>query len=207
MKKILAVILSIGMLFSITACGGNKNTDKAAVESNTESESEVSLKNITKEEYEQMTADDLLKTIKDPENVTLDEYVAIVETLKFVDITENLELKKNITEEALKKMKSNPKVSEYVPILIKNEAPQVRGRAHANAYPVYSSNPEFLAEVKEMLKTEKDPYVLYYALYTLSTRVATDPEIGEFVQEMTNNENEKVRQYAIKLINEANTAN
>lgn len=101
MKKILAVILSVGMLFSLCACGGStKNIQNSE---------------ITKEEYEQMTANDLLKGIKDKKNVTPEEYAAIVETLEFVNIKDNFELEKNITDDALKTIKNDAEHSRGYP--------------------------------------------------------------------------------------------
>ena len=60
MKKIVAFILTLVMIFSLAACGGDKQgTGKTS----------------KKLDYANMTADDLLKDIKDQQNVTLDEFM------------------------------------------------------------------------------------------------------------------------------------
>lgn len=102
-----------------------------------------------------------------------------------------------------------PKPKEWVPVLIKHEAPQVRGRAYANAYPLYSEKQEFVTEVKELMKTETDPYVIYYIIYNLATpsRVQNDPEISAYVQEMTNHENAKIQKLAASMLEEAAKGN
>lgn len=205
MKKLVAVILSVGMLFSLAACGGGNN-EPTSTDNQTEvqTEAEATPTEITKEAYASMTAEDLLKDIKDPKNVTAEEYMAVLETLKFVNITDSLKLEKNITDDALKIIKNNaekvPALTSWVPILVKHEAPQVRARAYANAYPVYGSRPEFLAEVKELLKTETEPFVIYCALNGLSTRVKTDDDIKAYAEEMTQHENTTLAEYAKALL-------
>lgn len=190
MKKLLAVILSVGMLFSLCACGGNtKNIQNSE---------------ITKEEYEKMTANDLLKGIKDKKNVTPEEYAAVVETLEFVTIKDNFELETNITDEALKTIKNDaetfPRVSEWVKILWDSEAPQVKGRALINASPAYSDFPELLTEAKESLKTEQDPYIIYCTLKGLPSVSFEEEEIITYVQNLVNHENARLSQYANYLL-------
>lgn len=222
MKKLLAVVLIIGMLFSISACGNGKNNEqtdgKAQTESNAATEAEANTeaetKKITKEEYENMTADDLFNAvIKDPENITLDEYIAVIETLQYVDITDSLDLKRNITNDVLKKLRDEywcetlyPRT--WVPLLITHEAPQVRGMAFGNAHPIYNESPEFVAAAKEVMKTETEPYVLYYMMRQIpSALVANDPEINEFVQRNTTHENELVKHMANKVLENAAEVN
>lgn len=218
MKKILSVILSIGIVFSLGACGNGNNNENADSKTQAESKAEnkeenkEETKKITKEEYEKMTADDLFKAIvKSEDEITLDEYVAIVETLQYVEITDNLDLKKNITEDVLKKIKNDydfnhkPKPKDWVPLLVTHEAPQVRGEAFANAYPLYTSDPEFVSRVKELMKTETEPYVIFYIIYNLATssRVASDPEIAAYLQEMTTHENARVQHIATSCLESA----
>lgn len=200
MRKILAVILSFGLIFSLSACGGNTPSDKSVAENT----AETSLKNITKEEYEKMTAEDLLKNIKDIKNVTAEEYAEVCETLKFVNIKADFELEKNITDEAIKIIRDSteraPLVSDWVHILWKNDAPQVKGRALRNASVVYGTDPEFLAEVEENLKTEDDSYIIYWTLRTLPSTSFKKDEIVARINELTNHENETLSKYAKKLI-------
>lgn len=115
-----------------------------------------------------------------------------------------MKLEKNITDDALKIIKNNAEkvlaLTSWVPILVKHEAPQVRARAYANAYPIYGSHPEFLDEVKELLKTETEPFVIYCALNGLSTRVKTDDDIKAYAEEMTRHENTMLAEYAKALL-------
>ena len=178
MKKVVAMILAIGMVFSLTACGGEKKMDQTA--------------------YEKMTADDLLKNIKDQTNVTLEEYIDLVSTLSNVTITEDLELEDNITTEAIQKLRDNdaqlPSPEEYVEPLLKSEAPQVRGYAISNVGSLFGVSDEHIAAAKEMLKTEQDPYVLRCAVKALANEGGSDPDIGQFLLDMAKNENVCVRQ-------------
>lgn len=210
MKKLLAVILSVGMLLSLCACGGDKNNEQTNGEVKTESKAETEAENktetkkITKEEYEKMTADDLLKGIKDKKNVTPEEYAAVVETLEFVTIKDNFELEKNITDEALKTIKNEaekfPKVSAWVKLLWNSEVPQVKGRALINASPAYSDFPELLTEAEESLKTEQDPYIIYCTLKGLPSVSFDKEEIITYVQNLVNHENTRLSQYANYLL-------
>lgn len=220
MKKILAITLSVGMLLSLCACSGDKNNVEidvnvqrekeqiddnvqTEVEDKSETETENEIKKITKEEYEKMTADDLFNAIvKDPENITLDEYIAVVETLQYADITDSLDFKNNITDDVLEKLRSDywcealyPR--NWVPLLITHEAPQVRGKAFGNAYYLYGESPEFLTAAKEVMKTETEPFVIYNIIRQLPVSlVASDPELAEFVQKNTNNEHTLVQKIA-----------
>lgn len=189
MKKIVAFILTLGMVFSLAACGGDKK------ETGTTSK---------KLDYANMTADDLLKDIKDQQNVTLDEYVALVSTYSYVTITDDMELEDNITTEAINKLKENgaklPSAEEYVEPLLKNEAPQVRGYAISNVGSLLGVSDSHIAAAKEMLKTEKDPYVICCAVDALANEGGKDADIGAFLLNSAKNENSKVRREAAMAI-------
>lgn len=235
MKKLLAVILSAGMLFALASCGNDKNNEQELPENEIRNEAEIDSENeaeieseteneaegeseaenvpivITKEVYEQMTAEDLFNAVvKSPDTVTLEEYVAIIETLQFVDITDSMDLKKSITNDLLKQIgseydsKHRPNPRDWVPLLINHEAPQVRGEAFGNAYYLYGENPEFLAAAKEVMKAETDPFVIYNIIRQLpSSIVAKDTELIEFVQGMTTHENTWVQKVATKALERA----
>lgn len=184
LNVVLVVVLSVAML---TACGGkDTNTDKE--------------KNSSKSDYANMTVDDLLKDIKDPQNVTLDEFVALVSTLSNVEITEDLELEENITIEAINKLSDDgaefPPVEEYVEPLLKNEAPQVRGYAISCINSLTGVSDANIAAAKEMLKNEKDPYVICCAVKALANEGGSDAEIGQFLLDAAKNENSKIRKQA-----------
>lgn len=189
MKKFLTFILVIGMVFSLAACGGDKK------ENGTTSK---------KLDYANMTADDLLKDIKDQQNVTLDEFVALVSTYSYVTITDDLELEDNITTEAIKKLKENgaqlPSPSEYVEPLLKSEAPQVRGYAISNVGSLLGVSDSHIADAKEMLKNEKDSYVICRAVRALANEGGKDADIGAFLLNAAKSENSKVRREAAMAI-------
>ena len=104
-KKWTAIALAIGMVFSITACGGKGGAGTG---------------DAPKLDYANMTEDDLIKEfIKDETNVTTEEYLNLLSTYSYVDITEDLNLNMdNITRKAVQKLKDNdaklPKFGEYV---------------------------------------------------------------------------------------------
>ena len=82
MKKILAFILTVGMVFSLVACGGEK-TGKG-----TETKQETK-----KIDYANMTEDDLIKEfIKDEQNITLDEFIDLVSTYSYATMTNGTSL-------------------------------------------------------------------------------------------------------------------
>lgn len=193
MKKILALLMAMVMLLSLAACGGAK--DKTDGEGDTTAASEQKL------DYANLTADDLIaKFIKDQTNVTLDEYVALVSTFSYVKITDELDLEENITEEAIDKLDDNdavfPAPKDYIPVLIKNEAPQVRGYAISHVSSIFGVSEEDRAMVKEVLKTEKEPYVLKRAVDALANEGAEDADVGQFLLDMAKHENPYVKEEA-----------
>ena len=69
-KKLLAMILTIGMIFTLASCGGDKTGSGGQQAGGAK-----------KIDYANMTEDDLIKEfIKDEKNITLDESVDLVST-------------------------------------------------------------------------------------------------------------------------------
>lgn len=190
MKKILAFILAVGMVFSLAACGG-ENTGK-------ETETKQKTKKI---DYANMTEDDLIKEfIKDEQNITLDEFVNLASTYSYANINNKLELDENITDKAIKKLKDNkatlPAAKEFVEPLLKSDAPQVRGYAFSNIATFFGVSDSHKASAKEILKTEKEPYVIKCAVKALGNEGGKDAEIGKFLLDAAKNENAVVRRQA-----------
>ena len=190
MKKILAFILAVGMVFSLAACGG-ENTGK-------ETETKQKTKKI---DYANMTEDDLIKEfIKDEQNITLDEFVNLASTYSYATINDKLELDENITDKAIKKLKDNkatlPAAKEFVEPLLKSDAPQVRGYAFSNIATFFGASDSHKASAKEILKTEKEPYVIKCAVKALGNEGGKDAEIGKFLLDAAKNENAVVRRQA-----------
>lgn len=190
MKKILAFILAVGMVFSLAACGG----ENAGKETETKQETK-------KIDYANMTEDDLIKEfIKDEQNITLDEFIDLASTYSYATINNKLELDENITDKAIKKLKENkaklPAAKEFVEPLLKSDAPQVRGYAFSNIATFFGASDSHKASAKEILKTEKEPYVIKCAVKALGNEGGKDAEIGKFLLDAAKNENAVVRRQA-----------
>ena len=97
MKKLLALILTIGMIFTLASCGGDKAENGGQQAGGAK-----------KIDYANMTEDDLIKKfIKDEQNITLDEFINLASTYSYATINDKLELDENITDKAIKKLKDN----------------------------------------------------------------------------------------------------
>ena len=194
MKKVLALILAIGMTFSLAACGGDKTGKNGGTKQETKQETK-------KLDYANMTEDDLIKEfIKDPQNVTLDEFINLASTYSYAKINDKLELDENITNKAIKKLRDNkaalPAAKEFVEPLLKSDSPQVRGYALSNISTLLGVGKSHMASAKELLKTEKEPYVIKCAVRALGNEGGKDAEIGKFLLDAAKNENAVVRRQA-----------
>ena len=190
MKKLLALILTIGMIFTLAACGGDKNGSGGQQAGGSE-----------KIDYANMTEDDLIKKfIKDEKNITLDEFINLASTYSYTTINDKLELDENITDKAIKKLKDNkatlPAAKEFVEPLLKSDSPQVRGYAFSNIATFFGASDSHKAAAKEILKTEKEPYVIKRAVKALGNEGGRDAEIGKFLLNAAKNENAVVRRQA-----------
>ena len=108
MKKLLAMILTIGMIFTLASCGKDKTGSGGQ-----------QAEGAKKIDYANMTEVDLIKEfIKDEQNITLDEFIDLVSTYSYATINNKLELDENITDKAIKKLKDNkaalPAAKEFV---------------------------------------------------------------------------------------------
>ena len=202
MKKILAFILAVGMAFSLAACGGENTGKETGKEIEKETEKETETKQETEKiDYANMTEDDLIEEfIKDEQNITLDEFVDLASTYSYATINNKLELDENITDKAIKKLKENkaklPSAKEFVEPLLKSDAPQVRGYAFSNIATFFGASDSHKASAKEILKTEKEPYVIKCAVRALGNEGGNDAEIGKFLLDAAKNENAVVRRQA-----------
>ena len=78
MKKLLALILTIGMIFTLASCGGDKTGDSGKQNGGAK-----------KIDYANMTEDDLIKEfIKDEQNITLDEFINLASTYSYSTIND-----------------------------------------------------------------------------------------------------------------------
>lgn len=187
MKKAIYVCLVFaGCVMLSTGCSSGKekksNNETKAVE--------------TTYDYAGKTSDDLLSGINDMSNVTEEEYINLVDTYRYVKVKEDMSLEKNITDEALKKINhdSLPEIQNCISKLIKSDSPQVRGFAVDQMkqflFGVSNKNIEVL---KDLIKTEKDDYVLWHCVKTLANE-GGDPEVGKFLISMSKSNNAKIRE-------------
>ena len=198
MKKLLAMILTIGMIFTLASCGGDKTGKETKKETETKQETK-------KLDYKNMTEDDLIKEfIKDEQNITLDEFIDLVSTYSYATINDKLELDENITDKAIKKLKDNkaklPAAKEFVEPLLKSDSPQVRGYAFSNIATFFGASDSHKAAAKEIVKTEKEAYVIKCAVRALGNEGGKDAEIGKFLLDAAKNENAVVRRQAAVAI-------
>ena len=194
MKKILnalliTILLIIGLLV-LTGCENkdNSTTTPAGNTENTKTTTETI-------DYKNMTANDLLSHIKDINNVTVDEYVWLISTYSNVEVKEDFTLESNITDEAIKQIKSDakPKLNQYLEKLLNSDSKQVRGYGISLITSLIGVSKDNLELAKKLIKTEKDPYVLYKATKALSNEAKSDKEIADFLIKMASNDNAKIR--------------
>ena len=215
---ILCVSLAMTGLYACGKTGDSKSKEEATVKTVTEatsteakSEEENTTEEesgITQEKYDSMTEDELLEAlgITDLENVTEEQYLALVQTLKFVPIVDDdridsLYIDNNITKKAISKVKKGlPSVDTIIEKIIKDEAPQVRGYAYQSMFSFFGVKDKSVALAKENLETETNDYVLKAAVDALSNEMAKDPFVAEFIFKMSKHENPKIRYKAAMAI-------
>lgn len=92
-KKTVGILLIVTMIIiSAAACGKEKTSDDKKESAKTESVKKTDKKSkedyepagVTRKEYQNMTAQDLLDRIEDPENITEEEAIALVSTYAYV---------------------------------------------------------------------------------------------------------------------------
>ena len=103
-KKTVGILLIVTMIIiSAAACGKEKTSDDKKESAKTESVKKTDKKSkedyepagVTRKEYQNMTAQDLLDRIEDPENITEEEAIALVSTYAYVDYDEEFEREEN----------------------------------------------------------------------------------------------------------------
>ena len=220
-RKITAWLLMASLsicTFGLTACGEAPKNEQTGAQKQTETkqdaasggatqstESEASadsVAGVTKEQYQKMSADELINTlIKDKTAVTKDEYVNLISTLAFVDIEDkeddaySMGLAENITNEAIRTLDGSavPKLSEYLDDLLASSSPQVRGYGISQVSSLFGVSDTSLASAKTLIANETDDYVLWNATRALSNEMKTDADVASFVFKMADHENPKIR--------------
>lgn len=211
-KKTVGILLIVTMIIiSAAACGKEKTSDDKKESAKTESVKKTDKKSkedyepagVTRKEYQNMTAQDLLDRIEDPENITEEEAIALVSTYAYVDYDEEFEREENITDEAVSTIYDEggwlPDSEGFIETLITSENSNVR----AYGFSIMDSNlttyETLEKKVEEILEKETDPVVLYMALESFSS-CGSDPYFAKFFIKMAEHENPKVREQAAYAI-------
>ena len=190
MKKMLLSILLAAMLvllISVSALGNSADE-------------------ITADEYVSMTTDDLLNRLNftDPENLTVDEYIRLIGTYRFVEIDYQKLVLTNtwsITDQVLDTIHfSAADHLEYMPLLMASEYPQVRAAAYEQVFGVFGADSGDLDAAINALASETDPYCLYVAVKGVGNEMRTRKEIADFVFRMADHENPLIRRRAASYI-------
>ena len=206
-RKIISMLLIASMIvLSTTSCGKEKPAEDKKVSAGTEKTKSTNTQDyepagVTKKEYQNMTAQDLLDRIKDLENLTEDEAVELVSTFAYVDYNEEFERVENITDEALEMIRdeggSLPDDESFLETLITSENSKVRAYGFGELGGFLSDT--LGKTVKETLDKETDQAVLYAAIDSLSS-CGEDPYFAKFFIKMAENENPLIREQAAYAI-------
>ena len=196
MKKILlSVLLAAILAFSLTVAAQGASAD-----------------GITAEEYAAMTPEELLDRlgVAGRETLTAEEYVLLIETLRFVEINyEKLFLSDtwSITEQALELVSgAAPGHEEYLATLMASEYPQARAVAYERVFGVFGAESADLDAAVSALDSEEDPYCLYVAVKAVGNEMKDRQEIADFVFRMADHENPLIRKRSAGYIGSKLTA-
>jgi predicted small lipoprotein YifL len=226
MKKVLTALTVLLLALCLAACAGRKEDGSSSVtlpapklqtaaqtqtpaSSQPDDSSQASASSstassappesgISEEDYAKMTADDLVDLIRDPSQMTIEEYETLFTTYRYVKISDMLDLEQNITDEAFTKLSVDedavyPDTQPIAEKYLNSDSPQLRGAA-LRLMPTGSGVSEHNIELAtQLLKTEKDPYVLYCGIVALGNEGNTDPAVGQFLLDMAKNDNAAIR--------------
>ncbi len=207
MKKKLIVISALVVVVSllITACGAK--SEQTAGDNKATAPVEESKKEEVKEvdqpvvlDYENMTAEDLIKDLKDPENITIDEFLALMETYKYVEMNDQFERDTNITSDAFRLLKDQgvnyPDTTQLLEKGCQSPEAVVRGGVLKSMVTLFGINDDHVKIALDLAETEEDPYVLYTLTDVLGNELKT-PGVADFVFKMSNHENPVIRRQAV----------
>ena len=207
-KYLLHIIIALTVTASvgITACKSSTDETKISADDPTSSVAEEnkeleSPKNTRDLDYKSLTVEDLTKNLIGKNELTDEEFLELVSTYRYVPITEDLNLEDgSVTQQAFSLL--DDKNVKYIAsqnvlkTLIKSEYPQLRGIACELIDEFNGAREENIDLVKEILKTETEPYVLRRAVSVVAYKAGEDPEIAKFLLDMAKNENPGVRERA-----------
>ncbi len=184
-RKILGLALSVVLSASLLASCGEKKPEE-----------------MTAEEYAAMSVDELIaQTVGEEKEITNESYIKLFSTIRFAEMEENLTVPfDNKTKEAIDKLEDDETITlpattspEILNVLLADESALVRGEAvEQMSGSLLGTTEEHQKIVTDLIAKEKDPYVLKKILIAFSND-ASNPEIGQFMLKMAENENKYVR--------------
>lgn len=187
----------------------DKETKESDKDTDTENETDFSDDDyepaqVTKKEYESMSAQDLIDRIKDVKNITEDEALALYSTYAYTNYKEDFySREENITDEAFKILKDDgckiPYTTTIRDNMLHSESANVRAYAFSTIGGLFGTTSEEEKMAEEVLAKETEPVVLFAALRSLGGAVS-NPAVAEFVLNMTEHENANVRKQAALAI-------
>ena len=198
MKKFLALILAILMLFTLAACGGGGETPETP---DAPGASADEVHGIKKDAYAALTADDLIsKLIKDKAAPTVEEYTALMETIELAELDERFNFADNATNDAFLQLKSDgatlPNILDCANAIIANDSAKVRAYYYSKLGNVFfDESTAYYAPIKAKVLAETEAIAIAYAFRYLASNFRSDAEFCNFVLSHKDNENVMVRKW------------
>lgn len=216
---LMTMVLAAALLFAV-GCG--KEQEKEPTEADvptasnapTEGSEETSLPEqdyqdpdgLTKEEFDAMTVGDLLAKIADRDNVTAEEYIALVSTLRFAEIEDpegdaGYVMDKGITGDAINTLdySAKPEVADIMDALLSSPHPQVRAQAYCELNRV-AANTDVFEAAMERLAEEQEPFVQWTAMAEVGSYLSRKAGLRDVTYQLTGSDNYKVRAKAALII-------
>lgn len=195
-KILLSVLLAAVLVLSLGASALGASADE-----------------ITAEAYASMTPEELLEKLNfaDPDHLTAEEYIRLIETYRFVDIDYqklNLTNTWSITDQIRdKNIKfSYEEYPECKSELMASEYPQVRAVAYEQVFGIFGADSADLDAAISALAQETDPYCLYVAVKAVGNEMSKRKEIADFIFRMADHENPLIRRRTTTYIGSSRAA-
>lgn len=201
MKKFLALILAILMLFTLAACGGGGETPETPDAPDAPVAAADEVHGIKKDAYAALTADDLIsKLIKDKTAPTVEEYTALIETIELAELDERFNFADNATNDAFLQLKSDgatlPKILDCANAIIANDSAKVRAYYYSKLGNVFfDESTAYYAPIKAKILAETEAIAIAYTFRYLASNFRSDAEFCNFVLSHKDNENAMVRKW------------
>lgn len=197
MKKLLALLLALTMVFTLAACGGGEKTGGGE---------NAGTGDKLQEKYASMTAEELIsETIKDRANPTDEEIATLIGTAAYIDIGEKNIFEDNITDEAIHTL-TQEQVKPAMPInyaekLLDSEDVLVRAfvyNSFADYVPLDDEELENLLIEKATAETDK--VAVACALHGLKNALSERSEFADFAVECAKHEDASIRYWTAMVL-------